>query len=142
MPEVFTYKRRVEFRDTDMAGIVHFSVFFAYMEQAEHELLRQLGTGVISEVDGQKISFPRVNAQCDYRRAIKYDQVIDINVVVTRIGNKSITYGFKFKRDDELVAEGSITAACCIWNHGTPPTPISIPDQFRQKLAPYVSEQK
>ena len=46
MGKVFKTRRRVEFRDTDMAGIVHFSVFFAYMEQAEHELLRSLGLGV------------------------------------------------------------------------------------------------
>lgn len=140
MAEVYTYQRRVEFRDTDMAGIVHFSVFFTYMEEAEHEMLRHIGTGVISENDGQKISFPRVSAHCDYRRAIKYDEIIAVQVSVNKIGNKSITYGFNFKRDDELVAEGIITTACCIWNKDAPPTPITVPDDYRQRLAPYLTE--
>lgn len=39
-------RRRVEFVETDAAGIVHFSSFFVYMEQAEHELLRHLGLNV------------------------------------------------------------------------------------------------
>ncbi|MCG8653286.1 MAG: hypothetical protein MI861_25835, partial [Pirellulales bacterium] len=39
----FSTKRRVEFRDTDAAGIVHFSAFFPMMEAAEHEMLRSLG---------------------------------------------------------------------------------------------------
>ena len=55
MSQVFKTSRRVQFRDTDAAGIVHFSVFFTYMEQAEHEFLLSVGLGVISEQDGQKI---------------------------------------------------------------------------------------
>ena len=51
MSQVFKTERRVEFRDTDAAGIVHFSVFFAYMEQAEHEFLRSLGLSVHGGVD-------------------------------------------------------------------------------------------
>ena len=49
MPQSFRTSRRVEFRDTDAAGIVHFSVFFTWMEAAEHELLRSLGLSVVLE---------------------------------------------------------------------------------------------
>ena len=72
MGEVFKTQRRVEFRDTDTAGIVHFSNFFAYMEQAEHAMLRSIGLGVFCEVERQKIRWPRVNAQVNYRNAIKF----------------------------------------------------------------------
>jgi len=43
MPASFRTTRRVEFGDTDMAGIVHFARFFCFMESAEHEMLRSLG---------------------------------------------------------------------------------------------------
>src|SRR5213078_989612 len=46
MPAVFRTTRRVEFADTDMAGIVHFANFFRYMESAEHEFLRSHGLSV------------------------------------------------------------------------------------------------
>ncbi len=46
MSEAYRTTRRVEFRDTDAAGIVHFSAFFFYMESVEHEFLRQLGLSV------------------------------------------------------------------------------------------------
>ena len=52
MPTPFHTSRFVEFSDTDMAGIMHFSAFFRYMEAAEHELLRSLGFSVYSEIDG------------------------------------------------------------------------------------------
>ncbi len=138
MSQTFTYRRRVEFRDTDMAGIVHFSVFHAYMEEAEHAFLRSLGLGVISEFEGQQISFPRVNANCNYRRAIKFEQEIDIQVSIERVGSKSITYSHYFCHEGETVAEGSITAVCCFIEHGSAPLSCEIPSEFREKLQPFI----
>ena len=40
MPPQFTYSRRIQFSDTDMAGIVHFANFYRFMEEAEHEMFR------------------------------------------------------------------------------------------------------
>lgn len=139
----FQTQRRVEFRDTDAAGIVHFSVFFAYMEAAEHEFLRHLGLSVISQHESKTISWPRVAARCDYRQSIRFEQVFAIDVWVRRIGTKSVTYGFRFHMNDATIAEGEVTAVCCEIPHGDSikplkPVPIAIPDSFRQKLQPYI----
>lgn len=141
MPKTYTYRRRVEFRDTDMAGIVHFSVFHAYMEEAEHAFLRSIGLGVMSEFEGQSISFPRVNANCNYRRAIKFEQEIDLEVSIAKIGSKSVTYSHCFRHQGETVAEGSITAVCCFIEHGRPPRSCEIPPDFREKLQPFVQNE-
>ena len=138
MSEIFKTQRRVEFRETDSAGIVHFSNFFAYMEQAEHEFLRHLNLGVICEIDGQRISWPRVNAECNYRNAIRFEEIIDIQVSVTKIGIKSITYGFKFFRDETPIADGSITAVCCVFDHGSKPESVPTPAKFSDKLKPFL----
>ena len=138
MPETFKHTRRIEFRDTDMAGIVHFSNFFAYMEQAEHALLRSIGLGVICTIDGQEISFPRVNANCNYRQAIKFEEMIDVEVSVARIGTKSITYDFQFLREETQVADGSITVVCCIFERGKKPESVVIPEGFTEKIKPFL----
>lgn len=139
MSQVFKTERRVEFRDTDAAGIVHFSVFFAYMEQAEHALLRTVGLGVILDVGDQQISFPRVHAECDYRSPIKFEQLVDIEIVVQRIGSRSITYQFKFSCEGRAVADGVITAACCELS-GSRPVAVPIPDLFVDALKPYLTD--
>ncbi len=144
MPETFQTTRLVEFRDTDAAGIVHFSVFFAYMEAAEHELLRHLGLSVVTEIDGKTVSWPRVAARCDYRKAIRFEQSVTIAVSVERIGTKSVTYRFDFRdQSGDAVADGTITAVCCEIPHGdiresSRPVPIEIPALFIDKLRPYV----
>lgn len=138
MSQVFKTNRRVEFRDTDTAGIVHFSNFFAYMEQAEHAFLRSIGLGVIHEVDGINISWPRVNAECNYRNAIKFEEIIDIEVRVARIGSKSVKYQFRFFRDETPVADGSITVVCCLFEHGKKPESIETPKSFVDAIMPYL----
>ncbi len=140
---VFQMQRRVEFRDTDAAGIVHFSVFFAYMEEAEHALLRQAGLSVVSEINGQTVSWPRVAAQCDFQQAIRFEQLVTIDVSISRLGRKSITWAFRFHRDDVTLAEGSITTVCCQISHGDiradhKPVSIEIPQIFRERLEPYL----
>jgi len=136
MSQVFKTSRRVQFRDTDAAGIVHFSVFFTYMEQAEHEFLLSVGLGVISEQDGQKISFPRVHAECDYRSPIRFEELVDIEMVVQQIGSRSVTYQFKFTCEGRDVADGVITVACCDFSTGRP-VPVAVPDRFIQALQDY-----
>lgn len=147
MPESFQTKRRVEFRDTDAAGIVHFSVFFAYMEEAEHQLLREAGLSVVSQMNGKTVSWPRVSANCDYRKAIKFEQVISIDVSIQRLGSKSITWQFQFRNEaGDTIAEGTTTTVCCEIPQETDlhealkPVPIEIPDEFREKLKGFQRE--
>ncbi len=130
----FTYTRRIDYSDTDMGGIVHFSRFFVFMETAEHEFLRALGTSVDKHVDGQRISWPRVSASCDYRAPAKFGEVLEVRVRVKRHGVKSMTYGFEFRRDDTLIAEGETTAVCCVMHPDRAPEPIEIPEWFAEAL--------
>jgi 4-hydroxybenzoyl-CoA thioesterase/acyl-CoA thioester hydrolase len=135
----FKTQRRVEFRDTDAAGIAHFSVYFTYMEEAEHELLRSIGTSVIfSDAEGQ-ISWPRVSVACEYRGALRFEDVFEIQVVVERIGEKSVSYLFEFVKDGKEMARGKITAVCCRLEHGRPPRSIKIPANIAEKLKLFVA---
>ena len=136
----FRYKRRVEFRDTDMAQIVHFSVFFTYMEEAEHDFLRSLELGVFTEYQGDTISWPRVAAECNYRSALRFEDEIEVRVSIQRIGKSSVTYQHKISKGDIPVADGTVTAVCCKISHGGKPEPVDIPQSFVNKLSPFLVE--
>ena len=131
----FQTTRRVEFCDTDAAGIVHFSRFFIYMETAEHEMLRSVGLSVLQAEGGSHISWPRVSVSCDYQLPARFDDILTIEVAVERIGSKSITYAFRFLRGAELLATAKTTAVCCRIVQGQPPVSIAITPTIAQKLA-------
>jgi acyl-CoA thioester hydrolase len=135
----FTTNRRVEFRDTDAAGIVHFSAFFVYMEQAEHEMLRQWGLSVVERDASGEISWPRVAAQCEFRSPAKFEDLLDISVTVQRLGSTSVTYGFRFECHGREIAVGTVTAVCCRMEADQPPRAIDIPQRFREKLRSLVT---
>lgn len=144
----FYSTRRVEFRDTDAAGIVHFSAFFPMMEAAEHELLRSLEIPILCQPDDQAVTWPRVSATCNYRSAARFEDVLRIEVTVRKIGNSSVEYGFRFFRDSQgvdaanqppvEVANGSITAVACRFTAPGHLHKVAIPDSVRERLSRYL----
>ena len=130
----FQTRRRIEFSDTDMAGICHFARFFIFMETAEHEFLAALGTSVSTEEDGQKIGWPRVAASCDYLAPVRFGDVLDLHVTVVRKGRTSLTYAHEISCDGVPVARGRITAVCCRFPPHGAAEPIPIPGTLAEKI--------
>ena len=142
----FSTERRVEFRDTDAAGIAHFSVFFPMMESAEHEMMRSLGIPVFPQGNGPNdVTWPRISASCNYVSAARFEDQLRIDVNVGDIGTTSVQFRFRFSVDGRMIAEGSMTAVCCHLHGpsddtgqgpksgGLVKTPI--PDAFRDLLS-------
>lgn len=130
----FRVHRVVEFADTDMAGIVHFATFFRYMEAAEHAYLRSCGLSVVSHWEGEKITFPRVNATCDYVRPARFEDELTLIVQVLRIGRTSITYQIDTQKHDGEVARGQITAVLCRIRDDHSLEPMPFPDLLRKQI--------
>ncbi len=115
----FTTRRKVEFSDTDMAGIAHFSRFFAFMENAEMEFLNSLGVGFVAQyldLDGRRVGWPRVAASCNYLAPVRFGDELEVHLRVARKGSKSLTYLFEIFVAGTLVARGQLTTVCCILN--------------------------
>jgi len=140
MSTAFVTTRRVEFSDTDAAGIVHFVAFFRMMEQAEHDLLRSVGLSVVIHDAAGIISWPRVSAKCDFTAAARFEDVLEIEVRIKRLGKRSITYAHRFFRDGKELATGELTTVCCRIKDGKPPKSIDIPAALLKKLKPFVSQ--
>jgi YbgC/YbaW family acyl-CoA thioester hydrolase len=134
MAEPFTTTRRVDFADTDMAGIVHFANFFRYMESAEVEFLRSRGLSVKLPWEGEMIGFPRVSATCDFENPARFQDILEIAVRLERLGRKSVTYAFTFTKEGEPIAEGRVTSVCCRFAPDRPLEAIEIPATLRAIL--------
>ena len=138
MATPFVHRRQVEFRDTDAAGIAHFSVFYVWMEQAEHALLRHLGTSVMSRDRHKTLSWPRVSAQCDFQSPVSFEEELTIEVTITRLGEKSVTYAFVFLGGDQRqVARGKVTTVCCQLDQDGQWRAIPIPTHISDLFKPF-----
>jgi acyl-CoA thioester hydrolase len=124
-----------------MAGIVHFSNYYKWMEETEHEFFRSLGLRIMErQEDGTYIGWPRVNSSCHYAAPVHYDDLIEGRLWVERIGAKSLTYYLEFWRDEVRVAFGRMKSACCICRADGTLTSILIPEEYVRKLSPYCKD--
>ena len=128
-------RRRVEYVDTDMSGIVHFSRFLIFMENAEHAFLKAIGTEVhIQDKEGREISWPRVAVSCEYMSPARFGDTLEIRLHVVRKGVRSMTYGFEITCGGETLARGRTTCACCVINDPTGIKAIPIPDEIASQI--------
>ncbi|NVB84046.1 MAG: acyl-CoA thioesterase [Kofleriaceae bacterium] len=112
----FTFSTPVRFADVDHAGIVYYPRFFHMFHLAFEELWRaRIGPKAYSDIiDRQKIGFPAVKAECEFKSPLKFGDTADIEVSVARLGAKSITFRYRIFRAGDprvLAAEGTVVTA-------------------------------
>ena len=135
---IYHDKLRVEFSDTDAAGIVHFANFFRYMERVEHSFWRSLGLSVQSRVGDHEIGFPRVKVDCEYFAPARFEDELDVVLTLDRLGGKSITFHIEFHCAGELLARGHVIIVCCRVGPGGRLESTEMPESVRTPIADFV----
>jgi acyl-CoA thioester hydrolase len=103
-------RRRVQFYETDAAGIVHFSWFPRYMEEAEHDMWRTAGLSIHDE--DSPYGWPRVAVSFDYFAPLRFEDRFDVTIRITEMGARSIRYACDISKGEIRVAAGTMTISC------------------------------
>lgn len=135
----FEYLDRVQFAETDMAGIVHFSNFFRYLEKAEHAFFRSLDLSIVEGEElppGARVGWPRVHASCDFHRPLRFQDEFKVELLVSEVRSKTIAYQYRiWNAKEELCTEGKIVVVCIQRNEATGEMhSIEIPQRIASKL--------
>jgi acyl-CoA thioester hydrolase len=130
----FRFQTRIRFIDTDASGRIHYTAMFRYFESAEIEFLRSLG---VSYDPSRGYNLPRVHVECDFLRTIGHDDLIEIEVSLTKLGNSSMRFEFRTFKAGELAAKGAVVAVCA---DRKTLRAVRIPDDLRLKLSTILDE--
>ena len=125
-------ERRVQFHETDAAGLVHFSVFFRYLEEAEHALWRAAGLSIAPA--GSDIGWPRLETAFEFRQALRFEDVFEIAIRVVEVASRTIRYECVLTRDGAHVATGRLTIVCVRKAAGEPLRAIAIPPEIAARF--------
>jgi YbgC/YbaW family acyl-CoA thioester hydrolase len=132
-----TVVRQVEFSETDTAGIMHFSNFFRFMEAAEHAFFRSLGTS-IHPGEPDAVGWPRVHADCDFSYPLRFEDLVEVRLLVREKREKSIVYSFVFRKLNEQpqreVARGTLAVACVKRDSAGKMAGVPIPRAIADKI--------
>jgi 4-hydroxybenzoyl-CoA thioesterase len=111
----FSFATPVRFADVDHAGIVYYPRFFHMFHLAFEELWRtRIGPKAYSElIDRDRIGFPAVKAECEFKSPLRFGDTAEIEVTVSRLGAKSITFRYRIYKQEGrvLAAEGFVVCA-------------------------------
>jgi YbgC/YbaW family acyl-CoA thioester hydrolase len=135
----FTIEERVRWGDVDAARIIFYGAYIRFFEYAETELFREVGLQYGVMFDELKIWLPRVHLECDFKRAARLDDLLEVSVFVRHFGTKSMRLNFEVRRKGEegLIATAHFVLAAV--NQDTFET-VPIPAELRERLAPYAAE--
>jgi len=128
----FRLRRRVQFYEVDLAGIVHFSWFFRYMEEAEHGLWREAGLSIVAHEAG--LAFPRVAASFEYHRPLRFEEEFDVHIRIAAVAEKTMRYACEVTRGETRIASGTMTIACVTHRPGEPMKAVAIPPAFASRF--------
>jgi YbgC/YbaW family acyl-CoA thioester hydrolase len=142
----FSCRRRVAFSETDLAGIMHFSVFLRWMEDAEHAFYRSLGLSVHPSQQGfpdTETGWPRLKVSAEYRQPLQFEEEAEIEVLVAEMRSKAIRLVFHIWKHPDNPASRSLAASgefVVVAVRATPGTremkATAIPDTFRARIEP------
>lgn len=129
---MFPYARRVQFAETDLAGIVHFSWMFRYMEEAEHALWRAAGLSVAAP--GSDLGWPRVSAQFDFRQPLRFEDEFVVEVRLAEVRTRALHYRHTIRRGETVIGTGTMVAVCV--RHGADGTmaAVTVPPEILERL--------
>jgi len=114
---VFRMALRVYWEDTDAAGIVFYANFLKFFERARTEWLRTKGYSQEQLRTERGTGFIVTDASISYRRPARLDDLIDVTVALTRVGQASLQIAQQALRivpdgTNELLADGTIRIGC------------------------------
>jgi 4-hydroxybenzoyl-CoA thioesterase len=128
----FSTRLTVNFGDTDPASLVYFPNIFHYchivMERFFHE---RCGVSYSALIQEKRLGFPTVQIQAEFKSALRYGDVIDVELAVTKVGNKSASLSYQLIREGEVCVEVSqVVVAMDLATHRS----VEIPDSLREHL--------
>jgi len=125
-PARISLRRRIEWMDTDAAGIYHWTTAFRLAEAAEAALHSALGFA-----DRTFGATPRVRVEAEFKRVLRFNDVVDVTLAVAAVGRTSVRYALTIAHEGAPAVEGEIVS--CFIDRATGRA-IPWPDDIRALL--------
>jgi len=127
----FSYFRTVSFSECDPAGVAHFSRMACWVEEAEHEFLKQAGYPV--QLDSPAaLYWPRLSYSAEYASPIRNGEAVQV-ILQGQPGTTSITWSWSILHEESLIAKGTMKTVCC-QKHEQKLVPREVPQNLLTKL--------
>jgi len=131
----FTHQLRVRYHECDAQGIVFNAHHFAYFDITLTELWREAFGSYDAMVEsGSDVVV--VDAQASFHASPRFDDLLDVEMTIAKLGSSSMTSTFEEKRDGELLVSGRMVH---VFVDPQTMSKQEIPGAVRKRLSRYVA---
>lgn len=102
---------RVYFEDTDTAGVVYYANYLRFMERARSDMLRAVGIDQRAVLESGDGVYVVAEVQIRYLRPARLDDALQILSEVRDVRAASCVIHQRVMRQDQILADATITAA-------------------------------
>jgi acyl-CoA thioester hydrolase len=134
-PFKFSAQTRVGFSDTDAQGVVYYGRYMPYFDLARVEYHRHLD---MLREEPQERQFVMRAMTVEYHAPARFDDLIEVDVRVARIGTSSVTYEFAAYLEAETLAVTATQTAVLIDMRERKPCPV--PAWWRERIRSFEGE--
>ena len=106
-PEAFVHRLRVRYIECDMQGIVFNSHYYAWMDLAHQELIREV-LGPLDVLHALGVDVVVAESSARYFASARFDEDIDIEVRLDDLTTTSMTTVHTFRHGETVLAEGRV----------------------------------
>jgi acyl-CoA thioester hydrolase len=99
------FQLRVNWGDTDKAGIVFYPNYFKWFDLAGHQFFRSIGLPH-SQLEREQIILPLLDVRCSFEQPLYYDDIITIRTVVAEVNSKTIKLSHEVYRGERRTGYG------------------------------------
>jgi YbgC/YbaW family acyl-CoA thioester hydrolase len=142
----FSIEERVRWGDVDAAGIIFYGSYIRFFEIAETELFRAVGLPYGKVFDVLNIWLPRVHLECDFHRAAKMDDLLEVSVCVGKVGRTSLRLNFEVRKKNEAgeIEEELMATAhfVLVSTDRENLAPVPLPNELRSALETYLQNRE
>lgn len=133
-----TFAMRVRFGHADPAGIIYYPRFFEWF----HDLFESMFEVVLDEpyahvLNYRRVGFPAVQVHCEFLKPVRFGEMVDVEVFLSRLTERSATFEYRVKREGDLLATASVKVVSMdLDRHAA----TAFPPDISQAFLPYVEE--
>jgi 4-hydroxybenzoyl-CoA thioesterase len=98
--QTYTARRMIQFAHCDPAGIVFYPRFFDICLDVKEEFMEHVGFAHHHSINVEKIGWPIVRLECDFKRPCRYADHIEIDLQLWRLGDASMGLQYRFRGPD------------------------------------------
>ncbi|MBD3222619.1 acyl-CoA thioesterase [bacterium] len=122
---ILRHRLTIRLNHTDAAGLIFFPRLFELVQETLEIAMKQRGAPIVERLASDGPIMPIAHCEADFRRPLRLGDEVDVEMTCERIGDKSLTFAYRFLAADGAEAARARTVHVAMDRRTGAPMPLT-----------------